>query len=363
MTSDPLTGLPVAARNAFMKSVNANDELSERTKNLYAHTWSLWVKWLAARGKAFDEAQPEDVAAFLSGGAPGQGRRRQPKDETRMKPFTRQRYWRVLNEVYRLRRSNPAYALVKGPDDPIVPQRDRHAEVLPPRVLAMLRDPLWLRGQIPDCAGAREDWTAPRDRALVALLAHCGLSTGELIALTPASLMVGATRRLLECSQRDLPGLTGNSTRVHVPSTRTLGRRTELFGEVAPEKLEVGQREVILPEEAIEIVWEWLLRWKHLGLDVHGPLFPAGRRRHGEHTALSAAMVFMIVRDCVRSALRIQYGEITKPSANSHGPAVVRNTVLQHWLAHLPRDEVARRAGLKDASSIRIPELGSAASV
>jgi integrase len=281
-----------------------------------------------------------------------------------MKPFTRQRYWRVLNEVYRLRPTNPAYALVDGPDEPKVPASDRLAEVLAPRVLARLRDGHWLRKQIADRMDPPDDWTAQRDRALVALLAHCALSTGELIALTPASLMVGDTRRLLECAQRDLPGvMAAGATRVHVPATRTLGRRGEVAGKPADEKLEVGKREVTVPEAAVEIVWEWLLRWRQLGLDVHGPLFPAARRRRAEHPAISPAMVFMIVRDCVRGALREEHRPSAGPSANSQGPAVVRNTVLQHWLAHLPREEVARRAGLKDTSSLRLPALRTSPSV
>ena len=107
---------------------------------------------------------------------------------------TRYRYWRVLRAVYfhahkegKLTRGNPT---LLGAQKPGQAPDTREAQILPPRVLELLRDPDSLALLVPS-KSEQLSWWVSRDRAAIGLLAHCALTTAELVDLTGADLVEG----------------------------------------------------------------------------------------------------------------------------------------------------------------------------
>jgi integrase len=346
-----------AAVDVALQWAMARTSLNARTSAIYAGIWSLWLAWLAARDVHWYEASATHLAAFLSGAAPGQSRRRPPKLVGRMANLTSQRYWSVLEDIYLHAahmgwiEENPASA-VSAREKPRVEERSRVAEVLVPGVLKRLRDPEWLRDAIPP--NKNGDWLAVRDRAIVALLAHCALTSGELIALIGTSVRQGA-RAAAPARQLQLPGgLSGRDPPVVVDVDPGKKKEKDKKG-----------RAIEIPPAALEFVLAWLERRKELdGLVPEGPLFPS-RERPGKDSPrqpLEPATLYYVVQRCVLQAAGKRpkqrgatSGSRTTTRPNAHGPGVVRNSVLQLWLTKLPADQVAERAGLQSAASLRVP--------
>jgi integrase len=167
-------------------------EFDAETVRTYASIWNAWLSWLAQRSMNWMEVGAPTIQGFLDGPSPGLKHHRPALSVDRMANYTRQRYWRVLRAVYA--EAVQRDVLTKSPlldvaefDRPVIERSSRQSQVLPPRVLALLRDPLVVESCIPQ---KREtDWWSLRDRAAMLILSHLGITTGELIALRGQDLV------------------------------------------------------------------------------------------------------------------------------------------------------------------------------
>jgi len=331
---------------------------SPETVPVYRSIWKLWLDWLAGRpapelGKTTWRwlwARQDHVQAFVDGPAPA-ATRRQPKDQSRMASFTRQRYWAVLRDVYayavaeEVLQENPALSLQPTPT---VARRARVPQVLPTRVLELLRNPVRLKQLLPEGKG----WWVHRDRAAVALLAHCGMTSGELIAVRGRDLRRGI-RYLLPPAQTALEGME----------------------EAAALQIDVGERSVPVPEALLPLLETWLAVRHELLLQQRSraqtlaretgtdpderalrrepdqPLLLSREAPSGVHTTLDSSSLFVVVRRCLRAAYtaREVKGLLDPEQYVATGPAIVRNTVIRVWAedAAIGPGQAAEWAGLK----------------
>ena len=340
---------------------------SPETVPVYRSIWKLWLEWLAGRPAAdfrkapwrWMRARQAHIQAFIDGPAPA-ATRRQPKDQTKLASFTRQRYWAVLRDVYayavseKVLQVNPALELEATPT---VTRRSRVPQVLPAGVLALLRDPDRLKHLLPEAKG----WWAHRDRAAVALLAHTGMTSGELIAMRGRDLRWGG-RYLQPPAQAALEG---------IQETGTL-------------QVDVGERSVPVSQELLPLLETWLdirhelllqqrLRTqalaRELGTDpderalrreADQPLLLSREAAAGVHTALDSSSLFVMVRRCLRAAYSApEVQRLLDPGQYvATGPAIIRNSVIRAWAedATIGAGQAAEWAGLKTLERLR-PEL------
>ncbi|HSV84511.1 MAG TPA: hypothetical protein VLK85_35360 [Ramlibacter sp.] len=333
-------------------SSKKREQFSDATARIYESLWRGWVEWLASRDLQWSKARPEDVAAFLSGPAPSPAdrRTRKPIEHHQMANFTQQRYWRVLHAVY-------AYAVVNGLLErspfvtargarPVVTERSLERRLLPPGVLEMLRDPRRLAALLP--IGDPSQWWLLRDRAAVALVAHCGLATRELMALTGKDLRVGA--QMLDPVGRtpDLPHVARGPAPavVDVPGE----------GDRPP-------RSIPLPSAALRVLEPWLLRRADLlqarrrearGRDVpsdaDAPVL-LSREAPGPLPvpAVDAPTIYYSFRRCLDAAIAA-IGKGSKGQYVARGAAALRNTVIADWARTLGNERAAELAGVKPQS-------------
>lgn len=344
------------AMGAYEFWAASQSRFTEKTKAFYR---LLWEGWLAALPPGLDwkEATKVHVLKFLDSAAPGQSR--PAKDPARMAAATRYRYYRVLQGVYK---SAVAAELLPASRDPTLLDGDklspgpetRIGQVLPPTTLATLRDPQLLPELVPPTA--REDWQPLRDRALVALLAHCGPSVSELAALRGEHLLQGgqALRPLRQGAIADV--------------------------EPVPLWLQIpgdAQRSLLVPAAIVPLLQQWLLARDGL-LERHSlrmvrqpdrqgipavaeaPLFPS-RQVPSAGAALpplDERIIYRAVRRYVQAALargghekQIRAGALKV----ALGPQIVRNSVIADWLASgLDASSVAALAGVKGSASLRV---------
>jgi integrase len=337
---------------------------SPDTVPVYRSIWTVWLQWLAGRSASeFRNAhwrwlrvRQVHVQAFVDGPAPA-ATRRQPKDRTRLASFTRQRYWAVLRDVYAhavsegLLQSNPALELEPTPS---IARRARVPQVLPVRVLALLRDPDMLAKLLPEAKG----WWVHRDRAAVALLAHCGMTSGELIAVRGRDLRRGA-HYLQPPGQSALEGLADPATL----------------------QIDVGERSVPVPEELLPLLQTWLevrhelllqqrtraqllareisiaLDERALRREPEQPLLLSREAPAGSHTSLASCSLFVVVRRCLRaaySAAEVE-GLLDSKQYVAAGPAIIRNTVIRTWAEDpsIGPGQAAEWAGLKTVERLQ----------
>lgn len=336
-----------AAAGAPQATGKRHKTFTPRTVQIYRSIWTGWLSWLAGQNLQWHTARTSDAHRFLTGPAPGTAGR-EPISVHTMANYTQQRYWRVLAGVYR--HAGPRRAALdpeKLPNPPVVQRRSRQAQLLPPGVLETLQQPQGLIALAP-----REhpsQWWVARDRAAMALLAHCALTTAELIALRATDLRVGtATLRAEHGAQRLLPG------------TRAAAHPAVVITEGMPRTLEI-------PAAALQTLLPWLQERRSVlaslyGMPPDGPemddqaLFLSRQREEGRLMPMESTSIYQMVRRFVTQALP----KPTEPGARqakvAKGAAIVRNTVLRHWWlvdGHTPQ-EVARRAGLQSAESLRL---------
>ncbi|MEG2050338.1 MAG: site-specific integrase, partial [Comamonas sp.] len=158
--------------------------LSEAAATPYRFIWGAWLKLLAASGdvgnpdtmaaanqrQPWQQAQAVQVLQFLNQATRSQKQLDLPSD------ITRRRYWRVLERIYdhALLHGWVARSPLEGVselDRP--PSEDPQGAILSPR--------MWraLQRQIP----AATDLISARDRAVLLVLMHLGLSSEEVRAL------------------------------------------------------------------------------------------------------------------------------------------------------------------------------------
>ncbi len=322
--------------------------------------WESWIQWLAGQedpvltpaAQRWAVARPAHVDAFLKGPAPKQSTRK-AKTPGAMANFSKQRYWRVLRDVYAqaialgARHDNPALGL---PSTPSIERSARKPQVMPPFVLQLLRDEKHLRELVPQ---GRVAWLGARDRAAIALLAACGITASELGGLNGTAL-----RGLSEVDRR----------------------QATLPGQPRPAvKLDVAGRSLEVPWSAVPVLQDWLDIRQHvleqqrqeavrlarrertepapaaLTREEEQPLFLSRETSSGVHASLDPASLYKIVQRCLRRAYeRPEIAGMLEPgSYTAAGPAIIRNTVIKHWVDTLGGGTAVGMAGLAE-----LPDFG-----
>jgi integrase len=344
----------VAAQKArALSSTKKRDQFSDKTAQIYESLWRGWVDWLGARDRQWQGAEPADVRKFLDGPAPApkDRRTRNPIEPKKMANYTQQRYWSVLQAVYSHAQTNqlveqsPCLGIAVKPQ---ISDRSLKRQVMHPGVLQLLRDPAHLVRFLP--VEDERQWWVLRDRAAVALAAHCGLSAGELIALRGQDLRDGS--RMLGPLQPQLPGVeqAPRTPAVDIPATNDRPQHT-----------------VPIPPAALKAIEPWLARRSELLLEQRKafalgslkqqPLAPADapvllsrEAPAGEPLpAVDSPTLWYSFRKCMDAAIKAA-GHDLKDGYVARGPGILRNTVIADWAATLGPAQAAALAGLKPAS-------------
>jgi integrase len=347
----------------WAKSLLSANELNAKSVAKYETLWKAWRGWLMALGHDWSSATPELIERFFLGPAPGQGGRRPALDATRMSGYTRQRYWRLLRGVYASAVKSGVLArspVLDVPEKarPIVGLRDRQSQVLEPGVLARLRDPVMIKASV--VVTTAFDWWHVRDRAMLALLVDTGITTSELIRLRGMDLRRVNGQALL-AEGENVSGLLllvmetpESPQRVLAVSALYAGllldwlrQRQGLLGERCRRCHSKEERDAF-----------WLMH------DQRGPLFVARRARGADSVlpAMPAVTVYYTIANALKKFRRCYQLEIGSPDGAGQGQpyvakgaAIIRNSVIAHWLQTRGVVETLRLAGLKSVTSLRLP--------
>lgn len=356
--TDPLPALDAPTGDAlfqhWLSACGADPwaPLSEAAATPYRFIWGAWLKLLAASGDGdgvvesaghadtmaetgqrhpWQQAESVQVLQFLNQATRSQKQLDLPSD------ITRRRYWRVLERIY-------DHALLHGwvarsPLDGVSeldrpPSEDPQGAILSPR--------MWraLQRQIP----AATDLISARDRAVLLVLMHLGLSSEEVRALvlddlqwetSPASSTeaASATERDHSTAPADQDN-AGTGAAVDVPTARRI-HSLRITGERA-----MQARTLEVPPPLAEALQIWLgYRAGYAPMAQQPALFCS--RKAPE---LSTHTVLHLVSKTLKAASARKPQEL--PPRMS--PQVIRNTVIVQWLqSGLPQAEVLQRAGLK----------------
>lgn len=348
---------------AWASSQRAQGELSAASVAKYQSLWKAWLGWVSAQSLKWDGVTAADIERFLQGPAPGQGGRRRAINAQRMSSYTVQRYWRLLLGVYAAaarEKHIPNNPVLDVPDElrPSVSGRDRQSQVLEPAVFSRLRQPRTLVSLLK--TQSEEDWWHIRDRAMMAVLVEAGLTVSELIALRGMDIREIDTMAPPVDRQPSLIAPTGEGLRVDVMATQdTIGRTLDLSpGMTVLVREWLDFRARLLLERSARTA---TLAQRSEFLRKHatqGPLFVARRSRAS--TEVLPEMDPVTVYYAVSQALKKLRAELTMLSTGADkpyvakGPAVIRNSVIRLWLDQLGVEETVRRAGLKNADSLRL---------
>jgi site-specific recombinase XerD len=335
-------------------SARRRDRFSEGTVRIYTSLWRGWVDWLGERERQWLDATHADVRAFLDGPAPAPNDRktRRPIEAEKMANYTQQRYWSVLQAVYAHAKDNQLleHSPCEGIDlEPQVEKLAQVRQVMLPGVLELLRTPDWVRLLLPMTRDSQ--WQALRDRAAVALVAHCALQTAELISLRGVDLREGD--HALEYSpppQIARSAAARRDARVDVPAQ---GSRPA--------------HSIPIPGPALELLEPWLERREAL-LDAQHAAFVKGQLRTppqrpaqapvllsreapaGEPLpALQAQTLYLSVRKAVIAAMCAARHD-PNDRYMAKGASVLRNSVIADWVEHHGPQQAAEWAGLTQVS-------------
>jgi len=343
-----------AARKAkALGSEKKRDQFSDKTQLIYESLWRGWVDWLAVRERHWQQATAAEVRAFLNGPAPAleDRRRRKPIEPKKMANYTQQRYWSVLQGVYAhavtndLVEQSPCVDVIGKPR---ISERSLERQVMLPGVLELLRDPVELARLLP--LEDERQWWILRDRAAVALAAHCALTSGELIALRGRDLRDGTAP--VAPRQPQLPGVQSAPRQVAVD---------------IPANKDRPARSIPIPPQALKAVEPWLARRCEL-LRQQRTAFALGRLKAqppdpvdapvllsreapgGEPLpAVDPPTLWCSFRNCMTAAIKAA-GHQLDGAYVARGPGILRNTVIAQWAATLGAEQAAALAGLKPAS-------------
>ena len=362
-TSAAVVELPADPFDAWATDLVHDGELTQKSADKYGTLWKAWRGWLVALGHDWLSATPDLIERFFLGPAPGQGGRRPALDSTRMSGYTRQRYWRLLRGVY-------ASAVKQGvlPHSPVldVPEksrpyvglRDRQSQVLEPGALARLRDPIMIKASV--VVKTAFDWWHVRDRAMLALLVDTGITTSELIRLRGMDLKRANWQSVLDVS-KNTSGLL-----LHVLETPESPQRLLLVSPLYEGLLKewLQQRRALLDERSGRCHSEQARREFLLKHDQQGPLFVARRARGADSVlpAMPPVTVYYTIANALkkfRRCYQLELGSLDGAGQGqtyvAKGAAIIRNSVIAHWLQTLGVVETLRLAGLKNAASLRLP--------
>lgn len=340
----------------------AQGELNEKSVEKYRPLWEAWRWWLSSAGQEWPTATASTIEKFLQGPAPEKGGRRRALNPSRMASYTRQRYWRLLRGVYATAvtagqlQSNPALDV---PEEcrPTISSRDRESQILEPMVFRHLKDPGNLVSLIK--VQSEADWWHVRDRAMLAVLVDTGITTSELIALRGMDLC-RADRQAMTLHQSELLNLKPPPLVIDIMQTKeSIDRQLQISPPMAPLLIEwLRLRASLLLERSARTT---RLSERSAYMQAHAsqaPLFVARRARSAasELPPMEATSVYHTVSVTLK-ALRESLAEVLPAHDAPYvakGPAVIRNSVIRHWLDTLGPSETVARAGLKNIESLRL---------
>lgn len=388
--------------DAWAHRMRASGELGTVTVATYRTIWGVWLDWLGTRQRDWLSADADLVLVFLNGPSPSLHHHRAAIRTDRLANFTQQRYWRVLRAVYAQAvesgwlAANPVLD-VEEAKRPVVLQRSRLPQLLPPAVLALLQDPQVVTACYPPKRG--NAWCALRDRAALLVLAHCGITTRELMGLRGDDVRMsgGGLWPLVEVQVQ----ACGAHGAAHQPPAPPTG---EMWLDVTRDLETVGRR-LVLNEAVLACLWPWLLerqrvlaqrlahrlgagvaspaQWQRVYLEE--PLFMSRQRSdaqiaadHGLAPARDAAdstgeaprvsllppMEASNVYCLVKKGLEGLLGRTDLPVQDPRklginmatGAAIIRNTVLKHWLDTLGLSATLELGGLRSTEYLRSME-------
>lgn len=373
-------------------------EFSGSTVETYSTIWNAWLGWLAARELGWLDVDASVIQAYLDGPSPSLVHHRPALRADRMANYTRQRYWRVLRAVYAeavrlgVLVSSPVLEVPEG-DRPVIELPSRQSQVLPPGLLAVLRDPTVIEGCIPFARDTQ--WWTVRDRAAMLVLSHLGITTRELMALVGGDVVyacVQASNADDLSDQCDVPpspaGLADATGVSSMPVSLAVARDDE----VIPRNLELNDavRQVLLPWLVLRRqVLAARLRYRLAGTAVSeqmvdavctsAPLFMSRQRSADQMEAdrvggslpsvdtvgllppMEASNVYSMVKRCLDAVYRLPGWADEHPKLRglnqASGAAIIRNTVLFDWVQTLGEETAALLGGLRSVGSLRVLPL------
>lgn len=327
------------AFDAWVADRRHEKSFNEESRRKYLPLWNAWLGWLSAQNRSWHEVSGSLIERFLQGPAPGTGGRRKALSPTMMTTFTKQRYWHILEGVYgtafrlQMIHANPTMD-VDGRIRPHIAPGDRKSQTLAPSQFSALQVPETIREIVP--LGGESEWWYVRDRAMLAVLVETGITTAELINLKVKDVM-HASRRSIVPGQLELE----------------TGGAQGLLLDVMASKEKIG-RTLDLPAPMAPFVLDWLrVHWK-LQPGQDQPLFLSRRPRQkdGLFPEMEAVTVYYSVSQALERLRRnLQIGATSRAAK---GPAVIRNSVIQHWLDTAGEAVAMSRAGLKNSDFRRL---------
>lgn len=346
--------------DAWASYMRDQGELNEKSVEKYRPMWTTWRWWLAGSKLEWDTATANDLQRFITGPTPRTGKRH-PISPSKMSTFTANRYWRILRGVYATALkdgrvpSNPALDIEEG-NRPKLTNADRISHVLEPVVFSKLHDPATLEAVIKIKGDG--DWWHNRDRAMLAVLVNTGMTTSELVALRGVDIR-RADGLPMELHQGEILASGTPQMLIDVMETpTTVGRVMEISPSMAPLLKEWWlKRRTLLTERAARtcsLDERSGFMQKHSAL---GPLFFARRDRSAvtEFPPMDSTSVYYTVSKALASLRSSLGSELnTNGPRVANGAAIIRNSVINHWLKTLSIEQTVALAGLQSAESLRL---------
>lgn len=362
--------------------------------------WGSWCRWLAGQALHWSDATLQTVDTFLNGPAPSLRRQHRPaRNPSKMSSLTQVRYFRVLKGVYANARALEWIDQVPtvGELQPEYVAKDAQGGVLPPGVLARMQNTRQLQETFLPTTDSKRQWWLLRDRAAVALVAECGITTAELIELQLRDLGAGPhniVQAMARAAQRHLQGGPGESDQEVDAAAPSLNLRDPAVDNPAGARMPFAPvvltvrpshtlkgRHFVLPARVCEVLLPWVaLREEMLTVmasskdalvrrgdflkehSLNGPLFPSrqspknadGKPIKDQFFKMESAAVYLIFKRAF-AGLEPSTGVGARGKARTaQGTSVIRNTLIQHWLRTMPEEEAQARAGFQTLEGMRV---------
>jgi site-specific recombinase XerD len=280
------------------------EPLSRKSALPYKYIWKRWCDWLDEQSPPmlYAQASTQDVHQFLWTGASPASKRK--ARSTLISPVTRQRYGRVLKELYQHAvnfghlTSNPVTLQVIGMAPTTV---ERGGQILPPRVFEALYDVF----------PVEPTPYVKRDKAILFLILECALKAGEL-----RNLQIDDVREDAQHPGQFLLRIDGPRG--------------------------AQQRNLLTTGPAGQALHDWLIHRKAMQRNTE-VVFISEKRGAMTKRALFGMVSQLVIRAC-------QMLHVDVP--NHIGPMVVRNACIVRWYnMGKPIDEICLEAGYKDEKS------------
>lgn len=313
---------------AAARQARPSRPLSAESVNDYRFIWQAWCEFLAGLQVPWSAARPSDVHRFLSTLSASRS------DRVLASSVTQSRYGRLLRDIY-------AHAVATGR----ITRNPVERQALPARTeihesLVFNRSDWRLLLQNLPAAGPR--WQSVRDASVLQVMAHMGLTVGEIRGLELGDVVAPGLRWI-----EGLPALEPLTHPEEPGACLTVkGDRT------------AQARDLPLEGTCATAFMAWL----EVRCTLPCPLGPASplfvSQKGAGALPLSAKSLFLLANGHIQAAL-VEPGAGRKGRYSSDelahaGPMTLRNSCIVRWLdAGVPEAQVLARAGLKDASSLR----------